>query len=157
MAKNLIEYTTIHCPEKNIKYWDGTCYVHEEYDSDMIDFLKTKHPDLLVLSHPECSPEVTKASDFVGSTSQMINHVKTTSSNAYFMLTECGLTNRIQLELPKKNFVGSCTMCRYMKANSLESILNTLTTLPTHQEVEVPLSIQKKAVACIDKMFELTD
>ena len=153
MAINLIEYQHQHYPHKTIKYWDGTCYVHEEYDSDMIKYLKSEHPNLLVLAHPECSPNVTKASDFVGSTSQMINHVKDTNSESYFMLTECGLTSRVQLELPQKKFIGSCTMCQFMKSNSLKDIRDTLLHYPKEKEITIPQNEQRNALECINEMF----
>ncbi|MGE4169513.1 MAG: quinolinate synthase NadA [Candidatus Margulisiibacteriota bacterium] len=142
---------------KTIDWWHGTCYVHEAYDPEMIDFLRLEHPGLKVLSHPECGAGVLSASDFVGSTSQMVDYVKKTDADAFFMLTECGLTNRIQVELPQKTFVGACTMCKYMKSNTLEDIRRVLQSAEPADTIVLSKETQLKALHCIDAMFEYTE
>jgi len=149
-VKNELESRGIH---KNILWWDGTCYVHETYDPDMIHFLRLKHPDIKVVSHPECDEAVLSVSDFVGSTSQMINYVKTSNAPSYFLLTECGLTSRLKMEAPSKKFVGSCTMCKYMKANSLEDILRVLEAPTPSDVVQLDSNTLAKASKCIEAMF----
>ncbi|MDA1354133.1 MAG: quinolinate synthase NadA [bacterium] len=153
MAKNVIRHLEERGIKKDIKYSDGTCYVHETYDADMIHYLKTQYDELEVVSHPECPEDVIAASDYVGSTSQMIKHVVDTDKKRYFLLTECGLSSRLQLEHPKKEFVGSCTMCKYMKSNSLIGIRDTLKSPQPHDIVNVPEDTAKKALDCINAMF----
>ncbi|MFC1586657.1 quinolinate synthase NadA, partial [Fibrobacterota bacterium] len=126
MGINLCEEIERRGIKKKIKLHSGVCYAHEQYDSDMIEYIRMQFPNVSVLSHPECNAGVLKHSDYVGSTSQMINYVRQNPADAYFMLTECGLTGRLQLEFPEKSFVGSCTLCKYMKANQLEDILRVL-------------------------------
>ena len=154
MGLNVIEELEKRGVKKDIKLWDGTCYVHEDYDPDMITFLKGEHPDLKVLSHPECSPGVLADSDFVGSTSQLLNYMETAGTNAFLMLTECGLTGRLQVEMPEKTFVGSCTMCKYMKSNTLEDIRRVLEEPEEKDRIVIPEEIRIKAKACIDEMFK---
>ncbi|RAP33644.1 quinolinate synthase [Candidatus Marinamargulisbacteria bacterium SCGC AG-439-L15] len=139
--------------QKNIELYDGTCYVHEEYDVDAIHYLKNEHSDLQVISHPECDPSIIEASDFVGSTTQMMSHVKESKHDQFFLLTECGLSTRLQLEEPNKKFVGSCTLCKYMKSNSLEEILRVMKTPDSEDTISLDSKIIKKAVLCIDNMF----
>jgi len=153
MAKNVANYCAEKGIKKNIKWSEGTCYVHEEYDPEMIAYIRTQHKDVSVISHPECHEDVIAASDFVGSTSQLIKHVQTTDAPAYFMLTECGLTSRLQSEDPSKTFVGSCTMCKYMKSNQLADIERVLTQPNPQDIIDVPADIQTKALVCIDNMF----
>lgn len=155
MAQNVIEYLREKGIEKRIDYWDGTCYVHEEYDTDMIDFLRIEYPDVEVVSHPECHKDVLKRSDYVGSTSQMIKYVKTSPKQQFFLLTECGLTSRLQTEVPEKQFIGSCTMCRYMKSNSLEQIRRVLTQADDDDRITIDDVTRKKALKTIDTMFEM--
>src|SRR5690606_11377545 len=126
MGLNLRDEMARRGVAKEIRLYEGTCYVHETYDPEMIRFLRVKFPDLEVVTHPECSPGVVRASDYVGSTSQMIKHIAGSKDKDFLVLTECGLVSRLQTELPAKNFVGSCTMCKYMKSNSLEDILRVL-------------------------------
>jgi len=154
MGKNLIEVLEKKGITKTIKLWDGVCYVHEEYDPEMIEYLRLEHPSIKVLSHPECSPEVVHQSDFVGSTTQMVDYVKNSVEETFFMLTECGLTSKLQVELPHKKFVGACTQCKYMKDNNLENILSALKDPKPHQIINLSPSIIGSAKKCIDAMFE---
>ena len=157
MGKNLVNELRRRGVDKTVKYWDGTCYVHEEYEPEMVDYVRLKYPDVKVVSHPECPPEVVDKTDFVGSTSQMINYVKESSNSSFFLLTECGLTSRLQSEVPGKSFKGTCTMCKYMKANSLDSILQTLENPTDQQRVSLPPDIQKRALVCLDNMFKYAE
>lgn len=157
MGENVIAHLKKNNIPKTIRLWDGTCYVHEEYDPDVISYLRLEHPDLKVVSHPECSSGVLLESDFVGSTSQMMKYVKETDAKAYFLLTECGLTSRLQLEVPSKTFVGSCTMCRYMKSNSLAGILNVLKNPTDQDRIEVSQEVREKALASINAMFTYSE
>ena len=72
----------------------------------MIDYLKHSHPDAAIVAHPECKPSIIEKSTFVGSTSQMINYVENSDHPHYVMLTECGLTARLQMENKPKNSLG---------------------------------------------------
>ncbi|RAP29329.1 quinolinate synthase [Candidatus Marinamargulisbacteria bacterium SCGC AG-343-D04] len=155
MGQNLKNELKKRGSDKNILFSEGTCYVHEEYHPDMIDFIRLKHDDVSILAHPECSEDIISKVDFTGSTSQMVNYVNQSPKSKFFMLTECGLTSRMQADSPKKSFVGTCTMCKYMKSNSLDDILNTLENLPEHKKISIPKSTQEKALNCINKMFEL--
>ncbi len=156
MAKNLINDLKEKGIQKNIKYWDGVCYVHEEYNPEMIDYIRTKHDKVDVVAHPECDESIVKRADFVGSTSQMINYVETHNSPAFFMLTECGLTSRLQLQDPSKTFVGSCTMCKYMKSNNLDNIIRVLESPNPEDEIHLDHTLAKNALASIDAMFKLS-
>ena len=153
MAQNVISEMERRGVKKDILYSDGSCYVHEDYDPEIIHYLKLNHPTLEVVSHPECSGGVLSASDYVGSTSQMINHVKSSSSDAFFLLTECGLISRLQAEVPDKKFIGTCTMCKYMKSNSLSQIRDALLAPSDDHIINVSSSVQEKALDCLNQMF----
>lgn len=153
MGQNLVNELKKRGVEKDIKYWDGTCYVHEEYEPEMIDYIKLEFPNTKVVSHPECSEHIVAKSDFVGSTSQMINYVKESDAPSFFMLTECGLTSRLQLDDPSKTFVGSCTMCKYMKSNSLEQIEKALRNPDDEDIISISDEIRIRALKSIEAMF----
>jgi hypothetical protein len=53
--------------------WKGRCEVHEQFTVEDIENVRRQFPDVMVLAHPECSPEVVEASDFSGSTSALIH------------------------------------------------------------------------------------
>ncbi|MBD97384.1 quinolinate synthase [bacterium] len=154
MGKNIQTVMAERGVKKTIRTSPGTCYVHEEYTPDMIDYVRDKHPDVMILAHPECHPEITQKCDFVGSTSQMLATVSATQAPQYFLLTECGLSNRLRIEHPDKQFIGTCTLCRYMKSNTLDQIITALTDPKPYQQVTIDPATQKQATACIQRMLD---
>ncbi len=154
MGKNVINYLAEKGIHKDIKLWDGTCYVHEEYNPEMIQYIRSQHDGVKVLTHPECSEDVLADSDFVGSTSQMLNYVKKTKAPSFFMLTECGLTGRLEAESPDKKFVGTCTMCKYMRSNTLDDIIRVLENADSDDIVEINTKTQAAALMSIEAMFK---
>jgi quinolinate synthase len=157
MAQNVIQHLKDKGVEKNIDWYDGTCYVHEEYAPTAIDFVRIINPGVDVLVHPECHPEVVRKADYVGSTTNMLDHVRTSSCDTFFLLTECGLTGILQSEYPDKRFVGSCTLCKYMKANSLQNVLQALENPRPDQVIELSPEVQQNALRCVERMFEYTE
>lgn len=142
--------------KKDIQYYNGTCYVHEEYNAEDIFKIRTEFPEAKIVSHPECKPEVCDESDFVGSTSQMLNYMEKTEAPQFLMLTECGLSSRLEVEFPQKNLVGTCTLCKYMKSNTLEDILRVLKNPEDRDRVNISSDVQKRALKCINAMFHYT-
>ncbi len=157
MGLNVINHLREKGVKKEIIVYDGTCYVHEEYAPDSIDFVRGNNPDVKILVHPECKPEVVDKADYVGSTTGMLNHVRKSDCGSFFLLTECGLSGVLQSEFPEKKFVGTCTMCKYMKANSLEEVLETLENPKPGNIITLEPEIQKKALRCLERMFEYAE
>ena len=157
MGENVIQNLKTKGVNKNIKLWEGTCYVHEEYQPEGIDQARKNFNGIEVLVHPECSSAVVNKADYVGSTSQMLNHVRKSDRDSFFLLTECGLTGVLQSEFPQKTFAGGCTMCKYMKSNSLEDILNVLENPSPQNIIKIDLDTQKRALQCVNRMFEYAD
>lgn len=154
MGINVVNELKKRGVNKEIEYYSGTCYVHEEYDAEQIFKIRTEYPEAAIISHPECNDEVVENSDFVGSTSQLLNYMKDSEKNEFLMLTECGLSGRLQVEFPDKKLVGSCTMCKYMKSNRLEDIKRVLTKPTDRDRVQIDPDIIKRAKTCVDAMFE---
>lgn len=157
MGLNIIEEMKKRGVEKDIKLWEGTCYVHEEYDPEMIEYLRSTNSGIRVLAHPECSPGVLNHSDFVGSTSQLLKYMETADAESYLMLTECGLSSRLQVEMPHVKFVGSCSMCKYMKSNTLQDILRVLENPQEKDYIRIDEDVRKKAMNCIEQMFKYAE
>ena len=157
MGENVIQNLKTKGIKKNIELWEGTCYVHEEYQPENIDQVRKNFSGIEVLVHPECSSAVVNKADYIGSTSQMLNHVRKSDRDSFFLLTECGLTGVLQSEFPQKTFAGGCTMCKYMKSNSLEDILNVLENPSPQNIIKIDLDTQKRALQCVNRMFEYAD
>lgn len=156
MGQNLRDELKRRGVDKEVITSDGTCMVHEEFSPADIVEARQRFPGLKVVAHPECEPEVARAADFVGSTGAMMKYVRTTPAPYFLMLTECGLVSRLQVETPDKNFIGGCRLCPYMKLNSLEKVLQALREPRPEQIVTLEEDMRRRALRCIDRMFELS-
>jgi quinolinate synthase len=142
--------------DKEIISSDGTCMVHDQFTPAQIVEARAQFPGLKVVAHPECTEEVAKLADFVGSTGAMMKYVKTTPAPYFLMLTECGLVGRLEVESPEKNFIGGCRLCPYMKLNSLEKIRDALLAPRPDQIVTLDEGLRLRGARCIERMFELS-
>ena len=133
--------------------WHGKCEVHEKFSEKEISELRKNYPELTVIAHPECPPDVIAASDFAGSTSHMINYVKETKPKNIFLVTECSMSDNIQIENPSVNFVKPCNLCPHMKSIELPKILDCLKNKTN--EIFIDKSIIKKARGSIEKMISI--
>jgi len=149
MAKNIQNQT-----KKKIISWQGLCVVHKKFNAEQIEDVKKKYPGVKILVHTECSPSVVELADFSGGTSGMIKYAETHLDENFMMVTECGLSDRMRVELPEKKFVGTCELCPYMKKNTLELILQVLREPKKEQIIEVSEEIRLKAKKAIDRMME---
>jgi quinolinate synthase len=156
MGENLRTELKRRGVKKDIVTSDGTCMVHDEFTAADIAAARERYPGLKVVAHPECTPDVARAADFVGSTGAMMKYVKTTGAPYYLMLTECGLVGRLQVEAPEKAFIGGCRLCPYMKLNSLEKVRDALAAPRPDQIITLNEDIRRRAARCIEKMFELS-
>jgi quinolinate synthase len=107
--------------------WRGRCEVHEKFTVQDIQAIRLQYPDVLILAHPECSPEVTEAADFAGSTSAMIQFVRDTSAPRYLILTECAMGDNIAAANRDKKMLRLCSVrCPHMNLITLEATLESL-------------------------------
>ncbi len=153
MGQNLKSYLERQGIKKDVKFYSGTCYVHEDYGVEDILKVRLEYPDAKIVSHPECNSAVIDNSDFVGSTEQMLSYMRETGAKQFLMLTECGLSARLQSEFPGKQLIGSCTMCKYMKSNTLEDILRALKNPLPRDRVILDESTRLRALKTIEAMF----
>ena len=137
---------------------DGHCYVHSQLTIKDINEIKSKHPNALILVHPECKREVREISDFVGSTSQMYNRVKNsnTQEREFIIGTEEGLIDRMAQDFNKQFYPAKERLiCYNMKKHTIELIKYVLEHLDNKLfEVKVPPMIAKKALKPINRMLE---
>ena len=133
--------------------WKGKCEVHERFTDHEIFELRKKYPDLKVVSHPECPPEVINASDYTGSTGSMINYVKNTKAKDIFLVTECSMSDNIQIENPNINFIKPCNLCPHMKKITLKSILKSLKE--ENYIIEIDDETISRAKGTIEKMIDI--
>jgi len=135
--------------------WHGRCEVHEKFTVQDIENVRRQFPDAVVIAHPECSPEVVRASDFSGSTSAMAAYVRQSSAPRFLVLTECSMGDNIMAENPDKEMLRLCSVrCPHMNTITLR---DTLLALQKNQYVvDVPEDIRVRAKRAVDRMLELT-
>ncbi len=134
--------------------WRGRCEVHEKFTVQDITHVRTQFPDVVILSHPECSPEVVEASDFSGSTTAMIRYVEKTSAPRYLLLTECSMGDNIAAANPDKEMLRLCSVrCPHMNQITLEDTLNALKY--NRYVIEVPEEIRLRAAQAVERMIAI--
>ncbi|MFA6992818.1 MAG: quinolinate synthase NadA [Candidatus Gracilibacteria bacterium] len=149
--KNLAAYVAKEVPEKEIIAYDAFCPAHHAITKeDLKDIIKT-YPKASIIAHPECRPEVLKLANHITSTEGMIKAAREDKAKDFFILTECGMTERLKKELPGKSFQGLCNICFDMKKNTPELILKALET--EKPEIKVDREIGLKAKKAFDRMF----
>jgi quinolinate synthase len=146
LAKYVAQQTTVE-----IIGWHGRCEVHERFTGEDIRRYRRGFDRLVVIAHPECPPDVLEAADFVGSTAQMIDYVKSGRLARVVMLTECSMSDNVAAEVPDVEFVRPCNLCPHMKRITLPKIRRALETL--HPEVTVDPEIAVRARAAVDRML----
>ncbi len=112
--------------EVEIIAWKGVCMVHDQFTEKEIHDIRAKNPGIKIIAHPECPPDVIKASDFAGSTGGMIKYVEENQPKKVMMVTECSMSDNIQVENPNVEFIRPCNLCPHMKKITLPKILACL-------------------------------
>lgn len=153
--RNLAAHVAQQVPEKNIIPWDGFCYVHQQITPGEVRRIRDADPDLKILVHPECRPDVAKLADAVLSTSGMVKFAKENAAKRFLVVTECGLSDRLAMEVPDKQFLKGCKLCTFMKVTTLEDVRNSLRDMK--YEIEIPADIQEKAARALFRMFEIDE
>ena len=134
--------------------WPGRCEVHEKFTVDDIADIRQQFPDVVILAHPECSPEVVGASDYSGSTNAMIRYVEQTKAPRYLLLTECSMGENIAAANADKEMLRLCSVrCQHMNQITLE---DTLASLQNGQHViEIPGDILLRAARAVERMVAI--
>ncbi len=143
--------------QKNTKVkiisWQGTCIVHEKFTGNEVKEIRKQNPGIKIIAHPECPPDVISASDFAGSTSSMVNYVKEKQPKKVLLVTECSMSDNIQIENPKVNFIKPCNLCPYMKKITLKKILECLEK--ESNEIKIGDNIASRARKSVTRMADI--
>ena len=143
--------------------WPGSCQVHVLFSARKLFELKSQHPKAVVLAHPECSEAILQYADVIGSTSRLLEEVKSNrATNEFIVATEDGIFHQMRKERPDAILIQApaegtcaCNQCPYMKMNSLEKIRHALETLTP--AVDIAPQLAEKARVSLDRMMAITD
>jgi len=141
----------------NMDLWPGFCYVHNRFTLDDINQIMKKNPNAEFIAHPEMKPEILKKAAFIGSTSGLLNYVKSSKNNEFIIGTEVGVIHQMKKVRPDANFItiNEDFFCRNMKKTTLEDLHKSLKD--EINEIEVDRDIMDKARLALERMFELTE
>ena len=148
LSKNVAALTDVE-----IIAWGGRCEVHERFTGEEIRAYRKETPGLVVLAHPECSPDVLANADYAGSTSSMIRYVKEKRPAQVMMVTECSMSDNVAAETPDVEFIRPCNLCPHMKSITLQNILESLQNL--RYEVTIPDEVVVGARRAVQRMVDL--
>lgn len=158
LGKYIIEKTG-----RPMKLWNGSCVVHEAFSAGKLISLKNKHPEAVIIAHPESEEHILKTANYIGSTAGMIEYVKQHPESTYIVGTEAGILHQMQKEVPHTRLIPlpavanntcACSECAYMKVNTLEKLYRCLRD--EAPEILVDQKIQERALLPIDKMLALS-
>ncbi len=152
--QNLGSYVARQVPEKTVHLWPGYCVTHHQVNPEEVKIVRQLHPEALVLTHPECRPEVTALADFIGSTSQIVKFVKSSQSQKFIIGTEMGIIHGLQKENPDKTFylLSKGLVCPNMKQTTVAKVLKSLQAMGP--VIQVSPDIRTKAVQALNRMLE---
>jgi quinolinate synthase len=167
------EQKIIFAPDKNLGayinkqtgrdmlLWNGSCMVHEIFSLEKIIKLKERHPNAMVLAHPECEEVVLQIADFIGSTTQILNFSKNNSCTEFIVATETGILHQMLKDSPHKTFIPAppnnscaCNDCPHMKLNTLEKLY--LCMQYETPEIVMDESLRLAAKKPIDRMMQMS-
>ena len=133
--------------------WKGTCEVHEQFNDEEINEIRKNNPGIKIIAHPECPPDVIQASDFAGSTSGMIKYVRDNQPEKVMMVTECSMSDNVQVDNPNVEFIRPCNLCPHMKRITLPKILSCLEN--ESNEIIIDDLMIEKARKSVERMTEI--
>jgi quinolinate synthase len=146
---------------RDMLLWNGACMVHEIFSREKIIRLQLRHPEALLIAHPECEDEVLALADYIGSTTQLLQFSQTSANNSFIVATESGILHQMQKLSPEKTFIPAppnnlcaCNDCPHMKLNTLEKVYLCLQyEIP---EIQMEESLRLAAKIPMDRMMEIS-
>jgi quinolinate synthase len=148
---------------RDMLLWDGSCVVHEAFSLEKLLQLYKKHPNALIIAHPESEEHILKTATYIGSTAGMINFVKQNPREKFIVATEAGILHQMKLEVPEAELIPAptqedntcaCSECAYMKVNTLQKLYDCL--LNESPQIEVSKEIRERALIPIQRMLDLS-
>lgn len=153
---NLGQWVAEQMPEKAFKLLQGGCPTHMRMGSIDVERKKARHKNALLLVHPECRPEVVEKADYVGSTTEIMDFAKKSSSKEFIIGTENSIVSHLQMECPDKRFypLSKDCVCHNMKITTLTDVLNCCKG-DGGMEINIEEETRIKAKKPIDEMIRL--
>ena len=145
---------------RDMALFPGFCIVHEQFTAKRLAALKAQHPEAKLIAHPECDATVIQLADFVGSTAALLNFVAKDSARAFIVATEAGILHQMRQRRPDAELIPApadsgcnCSLCPYMKLNSLDKLYLALRDLKP--EIHLDEALRLRALKPLERMLAL--
>lgn len=145
---------------RDMVMWPGFCIVHEQFTAKRVAALKAQHPQAKLVVHPECDASVSQLADFVGSTTALLNFVAKDPATSFIVGTEAGILHHMRRARPDAELIPipadsgcNCSLCPYMKLNTIEKLYLALRDL--QPEITLDEELRIKALAPVERMLAL--
>ena len=146
---------------RDLVLWNGTCMVHEIFSNEKITKLQIRHPEAVLIAHPECESHILDKAAYIGSTSGLLKYTQESEHDTFIVATESGIIHQMELANPNKRFIPAppnntcaCNDCPHMKLNTMEKLYLCMKhELP---EINLPQWVIDQGVASIDRMLEIS-
>ena len=140
--------------------WDGFCAVHRLFKLEDVQAIRRQYPDMRIIVHPECTPDVVQASDSAGSTSYIVREVEQAAPGSQFAIgTEWHLVQRLAKENPTKTVIplrrSACATMARTDIFNLCYVLEHLAAGKPVQVITVAPEIAEQARAALQRMLEI--
>jgi len=142
--------------------WKGHCYVHQVFRPEHVQAVRSEHPGIQVIVHPECPREVVALADASGSTEQIIRAVAAGKPGSQWAIgTETNLVNRLAKRHTDR-FVrllsdapALCAMMHRIDLSHLAWALDNLAEGTIVNQVSVPTEIAADARVGLQRMIDI--
>ncbi len=146
---------------RDMVLWNGACMVHEIFSAEKIAKLRIRHPNALLIAHPECEAHILDEADFIGSTTGLLKFTMRSEATEFIVATEAGIIHQMEKASPHKTFIPAppnntcaCNECPHMKRNTLEKLYICMKyEMP---EIILPDWVIEQGVKSIDRMLEIS-
>jgi len=146
---------------RELRLWQGSCIVHEMFSERSLVQLKERHPQAVVLAHPECTEAVLRRADYVGSTSGLLDYAKQSPATEFIVATESGILHQMEKACPGKIFISApgeggcaCSDCPHMKLNTMEKLY--LCMRDRKPEISLDEELRVRALRPIVRMLQMS-
>jgi quinolinate synthase len=146
---------------RDMVLWPGICIVHDTFSEKKLVQLKVRHPEALVVAHPECEDSILRHADHIGSTSSILDFVTRSPHRSFIIATEPGIIHQMQKRCPDKQFIPApsdsgcaCNECPHMKLNTLEKLYECMRD--RRPEITLDEDVRRRALIPLERMLEIS-
>ncbi len=146
-----------------ILLWRGHCSVHQHFQPSHPNIMRALYPGIQIMVHPECSFEVVRQADKVGSTAFIMKTVEQAPPGSSWAIgTEHHLVNRLKKEHPDQfittlaPYACECATMYRITPESLLDILENLKAGVVKNQIIVSETEKRSAKLALQRMLDIT-